>query len=375
MHRLMPKLPLLLLATCLTAVANAQEPPPPAAPTTPTTPAQPASPLEPLRAKAVIADEDRAAIRNWLDPRITALASDTPGNAAAELRAEYGGTPAFKEAFAGIAIELARAALKKASPTAGGRVLASIGALADAPADAVSALMIENLKDERVAVRLAAAVGLRNLRTRLAPAGGGFVGNAVNALRDAGKSESSAAVLRVIYQALNYPEVVPSPPEPRVIAAAVADLLESRVKEYGRSDVRAEGAEVVGLRTAGAVRGSFDDDEKKRVTSAAATLLKYGVTRYTRGAAPLMKVRDGAGRALVEQRDNTELLIEEAEKLLTELTGIKPAQSVTEQMRKAKDTEMRVALKAWAAQLKEKAGVELVIEEEPEAASAGGSNP
>lgn len=371
MHRLSPTLSFLLLS-CLTAVAPAQEtPPPPTPPATPATPAQPTSPMEALRAKPAIADEDRAAIRNWLDPRITALASDNPGSAAAELRTEYGGTPAFKEAFAAIAIELARPALKKASPTAGGRVLASIGALADAPADAVSALMIENLKDERVAVRLAAAVGLRNLRTRLAPAGAGFVGNAVNALRDAGKTETSAAVLRAIYQALNYPEVVPSPPDPRVIAAAVVDLLDTRVKEYGKGEVKAEGAEVAGLRTAAALRASFDDDEKKRVTAAAATLLKYGVMRYTRGAAPLMKVRDGAGRALVEQRDNTELLIEEAERLLSDLTGIKPAQSVTEQMRKAKDTDMRVALKAWAAQLKEKAGIELAVEEEPEKAAGG----
>ncbi|MGE0480964.1 MAG: hypothetical protein AB7Q17_10885, partial [Phycisphaerae bacterium] len=295
--------PILLSVACGTAAAFAQQPAPAA------------NPLEPLRTKAALVDEDRNVLRSWLTQRVTALASDDGSAAAGEMRTEYAGTPAFKEAFAAISIELIRGRLKAAGPPAAARMLAVIAAMGDAPADAASTLYLEALQDERPAVRAAAAAGLRNLRQRLVLAGAGAVTSAVHALRDAGKKETSASTLRLIYHALNYPDAAPNPPELKAISTAVLDLLEARAAQHDSGDVNASGADVVGLRVAAKLRPQLSDDEQKRYTGVLARVLRAGVLRYTTGEPRLGDVQDATASPLVlDERDRTEIRMEEAEK-------------------------------------------------------------
>lgn len=345
--------PILLGAICGAASAFAQQPAPAA------------NPLEPLRSKAALADEDRNALRNWVTQRVTALAGDDGSAAAAEMRTEFAGTPAFKEAFASISIELVRGKLKAATPPAAARMLAVIAAMGDAPADAAATLYIEALQDERPAVRAAAAAGLRNLRPRLVLAGAGAVTSAVHALRDAGKKETSASTLRLIYQALNYPDAAPNPPELKAIATAVLDLLEARAAQHDSGDAKAPGADVVGLRVAAKLRPQMSEDEQKRYTGVLARVLRAGVLRYTTGEPRLVDVQDASASPLVtDERDRTEILIEEAEKQLTEIVGAKNAANVADRMRKRRAGEMRVELNKWAAKLKDTIGRDLTLSDD-----------
>ena len=85
-----------------------------------------------------------------------------------------------------------------------------------------AALLIEALGDNRVPVRTAAAIGLRNLREKMTGAGGTSVNDSIAALRDAGKSETSPVTLERIYQAMDYTGLA-SNPDPQGTAAARAE--------------------------------------------------------------------------------------------------------------------------------------------------------
>ncbi|MGE0482340.1 MAG: hypothetical protein AB7Q17_17925, partial [Phycisphaerae bacterium] len=57
----------------------------------------------------------------------------------------------------------------------------------------------------------------------------------------------------------------------------------------------------------------------------------------------------------------TEILIEEAEKQLTEIVGAKNAANVADRMRKRRAGEMRVEMNKWAAKLKDTIGRDLTL--------------
>jgi hypothetical protein len=344
---------LVLLATC-TAPAAAQDPPP----------APPQDPLVTMRTKETLADEDRAAHKTWIDERVAAIGGEdalAAGQAASQVRAAYDGTPAFKEAFAAVCVAAIGPALNGAEVVPATRLLAVLTALNEAAAQPI---FLNALKDERPPMRLVAAAGLRNLRVKLSRAGGPFVTGTLSALKDAGTNETSTVVLETIYQALDFAEVVPSPPEPQANIAAVLDLLAARAAQHEQGSVKAEAAEIVGLRVAGALRGSMTDADKKRFTEAAGALLKYAVTQYIAGDAPLINLDDKAGKDALARRARIELLIEAAEKELAALLSPTSPPGITQRMRKEpKPGLIRIEMNKWADLLEKAVGKRYHLDE------------
>lgn len=328
---------------------------------------QPATgPLDAQRGKSALTPDDIAAIKAWLSERIDAVGRGDAGSgeALAQLRAAYDGTPVFKEAFAAATIEAVRGRYRSLKTEGAARLLILVSTLGVADG---GGLLCEALSDERAAVRFSAAAGLRTLRPRLALAGGDFVGRALQALRESGKKETSRRTLEIIYRAISYADL-PSPPDPRPHAAALLDLLESRAEQHAKLSVTAEGADVVGLEVAAALRAGFSDEERKRLAVAVGRMLRFAVWRYVAGDAPLSKIgvkATAADNPLVDVRNATELLIEEAERRLVELTAPgNPVPNITEQMKKAVDTtQMKIQMDAWATHLQRVLGVDVRLPE------------
>jgi len=335
---------------------------------------QPQPTLTNLQGKNTLDGADGNALGQWMNERITAIGAEEPARAAealALLRTEFKGTDAFKEAYAAALIESVRPAYKNAKLVPAARLITALNTLNDPDARGV---LLEALKDQRVGVRMAAVVGLRNLRVKLALEGAPVFTEVLNALRDAGKRETSSVTLKTIYQAMDYPAVVPSLPDAKANVATVLDLLEARAQQYAARKVRAEGAEAVGLELGGTLRSAMDDGERKRLTIAVAKMLKYAVTRYARGDSdnrPLIKVEKGASKQAIELRNQTELLIEEAEKLLSELASSKlEADKTIAYGMKTKDEaiDMIVAMNKWADILKRDVNLEFYMDEAEEPA-------
>lgn len=328
------------------------------------------NPLDALRNKTGLTDEERAAMRSWVQARITALVSENPGSAFAELRsATANATREFRAAFAAACIELTRGSYKNASLRAAAQLISLVHSIPDCPLDAAIALLQDAIKDDRPGVRMAAATGLRDLRPRIAAAGSATLNAVLNALRDAGKRETSDAVLKIIYQAMNYPEVIPAPPEPRTNALALLEVLESRAALYESGAAQTENADAAGLRAIGqpgpsgaaALFTTLDEAERKRLSVAAGKLLQHAVKRYVHGPQPLIDVRTKArSPQIAEQRDRVELLIEECERNLGEWLQFKPPPAVFDRIRRGRNaTEIVIELNKWADKLKETANVDL----------------
>jgi hypothetical protein len=339
---------------------------------------QPQPTLATLQGKNTLSDEERNALAQWMNERIAAVGAEeaAPANEAlALLRGEFKGTDAFKEAYAAALVASVRPAYKNAKLVPAARLITALNTLNDPDARGV---LLEALQDQRAGVRMAAAVGLRNLRVRLALEGAGVFTETLTALRDAGKRETSSVTLKTIYQAMDYPAVVPSLPDRKANVAAVLDLLEARAEQYAAHNVHAVGAETVGLKLASALRSAMDDGERKRLTIAVAKMLKYGVTRYTRGDSenrPLIKVEKGASKQTIELRNQTELLIEEAEKLLSELTSskLKENKTIAYGMKtKGEAIDMIIAMNDWADILKRDVNLEFYMDEAQEPAPPDG---
>lgn len=339
-------------------------------------PAPAQDPLAGLRSKDSLTDDDKKKIHDWLEQRINAIAAgDAAGTASAlgELRTGGAGTTsaAYKEFYTATYIELARPAIKKADPGAATRLLTVLSHLREAPAYTV---FVEGLKDSQVGVRMAAAIGLRELRPKLAVTGTQYFTEALHALRDAGQKETSVATLRAIYQAMNYAEAGVTPPDPKVNVQSLLELLETRAAQCDSNALKAEGADAWGLQAAGALRASLSDDERNRLAAATMRLLRYGVLRYAGGDPPLAKVRDKSGKSLVELRNATEQLIEEAEKLLTALLSLSNAPSVLKEIKKGEQSVPKIQLQEWAKIAKKSLNLELDLSDASESAEASGGD-
>lgn len=334
--------------------------------------------LNTLRAKNALSEEDRGTLRAWLSERMGVVNSDNPAGAAAamsELRgAPAAGTPAFREAFVGLLTELTRESYKSARLEAAARLVSLLAALNE---PATYGLLIEALKDDRAAVRTAAAVGLRNLRVKLAVLGGNAVSETMAALRAAGRREPSAPALRAIYQALNYADTVPpipNPPDVRANLAALLEILETRAAQHAARKVTAETADLAGLRALEPLRKSLNDEERRRYIAVLATMLRYYVIAYT---GELYRVKDKfSSPQAIERRNHAELLIEEAEAQLAALLGLARdrAPSITEAMKNIKDdadrVKMKVEMNKWSDLLQKAIGQRFSLDEEPGAAEA-----
>lgn len=334
--------------------------------------------LNTLQAKNLLTEEDRGALRTWLSERISALDTDNPAGAAAamnELRgAAAAGTPAFREACVGLLSELTREAYKSARLDAATRLVSLLAALNE---PATYPLLLEALRDGRAAVRTAAAVGLRNLRVKLAVLGGNAVSETMAALRAAGRQETLAPALRAIYQALNYADTVPpipNPPDVRANTAALLEIFEARAAQHAARKVAAETADLTGLRAMEPLRKSLNDEERRRYVAAVATMMRYYVIAYT---SELYKVKDKfSNPQVIEQRNHAELFIEEAEAQLAALLALASDRtpSITVAMKNIQDetdrVKMKVEMNKWSDLLQKAIGQRFSLDEEPPATEA-----
>ncbi|MFO0837858.1 MAG: hypothetical protein U1D55_04980 [Phycisphaerae bacterium] len=316
--------------------------------------------LAALRAKETLSDDDRAAIRGWVQKRADEIAGDDRNlsdPAVETLRAELKGTAAFREAIASALVEAARAALKSGKPSAAPRLITAVNAVGELPAQP---LLLEALRDERASVRMVAAAGLRELRAKVATAGGNTFSDTVSALRDAAKRETSAPVLRALYAAMNFPEVAQTLPDARTLAAAALDAFEARAELHTGKELRAEGAELVGLKLMAAVRPSLTDPEKEKYVIALTKVLRHAVIRWT---SELHAVRDRAGGDVQAQlRNQTEQMIEEGEAQLAAALGGKPPADISSDMRRAEITNTKIEFNKWAEQVQKTYNVDLKIQ-------------
>lgn len=343
-------LSLLIAAYGLAAFAQTPTPAPAATPAA-------GDALAALRAKNALADEDRAALRTWIDERLAALGGDSPAaaaTAAGELRgATSSGTAGFRDAYLAALSEAVRNAYKNASLAGAARMIAVLAAFNDA---AAAPTLIDALRDERAAVRAAAAAGLRELRAK---GGGAAAGDALAALREAGKHETAGPALKAIYQAL----APAAGGDAKVGTAAVLEVLEARAEVYASppaGGVPGEGAELAALSALDKQRKALSEDEKKRYIAALATLLRFSVDRYH---AELYAVRDKVSSPRqIELRNATELVIEDCETQLADLLGLgkDKAPSVINAMKNMKEESQRVELviqmNKWAELLEKATG-------------------
>jgi hypothetical protein len=314
---------------------------------------EPAVDLGPLKTRAELSEDDRNQVRAYITARISRLIgpdSMAARTATDELRAGFDGTATegFKKAYAAIGLELLGPGIKKAELVPATRMLAVInnfGAL-----DAVPVLL-EALQDERVGVRAGGAVGLRALRPRIG-ANPELYGRVVGALNAAGKKEKARDTLKSIYAALDYAEL-PAPPDAKVVAPALLDLLEARAAAYNTTPVPAFGADDAGLRLAKLLVGSYEEADRKRLATAAATMMRYALEQYLGGESKLSAVRDRDGsRELIELRNGAERLVKTGEDVL--VAALKPAKppTVADALQNVKDKPaIRLQWQAWVALL------------------------
>ncbi|MCG3126550.1 MAG: hypothetical protein CHACPFDD_01397 [Phycisphaerae bacterium] len=332
--------------------------------------AQPATdPLAELRTHPTISDDDRKVLQQWIETRVAAVQpSDAAGasQAVQALRdAVQGATPAFREAYVALTIKAVGAAYRKAELREATRLIALVNALAEPVA---VELLAEALKDERIGVRCAAAVGLTNLRAKIAITGGKVFTESMEALRQAGKGETSGLVLSYILHAINYPEVVPNPPEPKLNVDVLLDILDTRLKAFDAGTARIFGADVTALKVASALRSFMTDADRRRTIIAAGKMLRGAVKAYASAE------KGPTGVVLPErERRDTELLIREAEKLLAELLALGGgAPSITREMEKVDQTAMKIKYTEWADKLKAAVDLELYLDADAASKPAGG---
>jgi hypothetical protein len=330
--------------------------------------------LVPLHNLPEINDANRNIIRAFVGKRVAAVAADKSSAASPavkELIKECGGTDkaaapgeAFKRAYVAACVEVIGAEFKNAEVVPATRlitVLNTFGAVEVRP------VLIEALTDPRAGVRAAGAIGLRSLRDKLGAAGREAYDAVLAALKEAGKREKARDTLKEIYAALNYADVASSP-DARANAAAVLELLDERAKQYAAGQVQALGADDAGLRLAAALAKTLGDDERKRLTVAAGTMLKYALEQYTSGERKLSAVRDSTGNPqVVELRNDMERLVLVGEQLLVALLAPPaPVPAVADGMRKADATEMKNAWKRWVELLQKAVGQDFSLVEVPE---------
>jgi|GEM_PF-958791 len=328
----------------------------------------PEGPLAEIRGKTELTEEDRTAVRQFVTERVDRVVSasgEQAWQAADQLRAAAQGSDAFRRFYVSTCLEAIAPVVRKAELGPAAQLLTIVNTFETS--DALP-ILLDALRDDRVGVRAAAAVGLRGLRPKLAQAGRDTWQRAVDALKEAGKQERSRDTLKAIYQALNYAEL-PSSPDPKANSAALLELLETRAAAYaGNNEVAALGADDTALRVAQALLRSLDENERRRLTVVVATMMRHAIERYTAGGQgrKLADVRDDAPAALLAVRNGLERLIMVGEELLTALLQAPKPPNVSDSMRKVDTTGMKNQWREWGRLLQTAVGQEFALREQPQ---------
>ena len=332
---------------------------------------QPDDGLAELRAKATLTEIDRSAIQTWIGQRVVTIVGNDPAGAQqafAQMRDGVRGTSDFQQVYVAGCIRSIASAYKKATLAPAARLIAILNVLNDLGSLDV---LLEALQDDRTAIRAAAAVALRNLQPKLV-GNADLFGRTLNALRDVGQREASSKTLQLIYLAMDY-SGSQAAADTKASATAVLTVLEERVKQLSDQNVRAEGADYVGLQVAGRLRAGRDETVRRRYTSILGQMLQYGVRRYTAGGKDaLIGVDSKTGSAdLISLRNNIELLIVESEQQLKRILSPDNAPEITEKMKEADGTNMVNEMNRWAALLRGSTGLDLSMQGLPEEEAKG----
>jgi len=290
------------------------------------------------------------------------------------MRTAATGSAAFRRAYAAAVIDAVSTAYKKAGIEAAARLITLVDTLDTT--DAVP-LLLEALKDPRVGVRAAAAIGLYRLRPELAAAGGEPLGRVLTALVDAGKQAKSATVLEIIYKALDYGALENPPSDPR-IRQALLSLLTARAQELNSENMPAAGADVAGLRAARHLAGQLSDDERKTLLNATGAFMRYAMERYTTGPRKLADVRDREGsRQAVALRDRIEQTLIVGEELLADLLNVPRGErpDIYGAMRNLETVKMKNEWQRWNERLKAATGNDYALRESAEGSSKDSTAP
>lgn len=364
----------LILIGAAVSSLPAQETPP----TPPPAPAPAAGGIAVLETKPSLSEDEKTQLKAWIVERVDKIVNQSrddhastaaAATAAADLRKERpSATPGFREAYVSLCVEVMSPVYKGAKMVASAQLVTILAGLREM---ATSKVLLEALGHEQPAVRAAAASGLRGLRAKLAAAGAPVLNEALAALREAGRRESSQVALKAIYGAMNVREVVQSHPDPKRNATDLLDLLEARSEQYTSKKVKGEGAEVLGLAVMNGYVSNLGDAEKDRLVIAAARMMLHAVQRYVD---ELSDVHDKTSAPLlVEARNNAELLIEGCEKLLKELIKpAAPAPDLTKELRASekdegeKRTKLRQEMAKWSQILSAKTNQKFELDEDGE---------
>jgi hypothetical protein len=353
-HRLL--VGILLSLACCGAVFGQEPTTQPAA----TPAATPGNEFAALQTKNVIADEDRAALRTTILRFVEGIVNqaDAAATFVAALREGHKGTPAYKEAYAAICIETIPPLYKSAKPVPAAQLLTILASIGELPAYKT---FIDALTDERPAIRTAGAAGLKALRGKIV-GGGNALSETIEALKEAGKRETSVVAMRTIYQALNFAEGGRPLPESKALVTATLDILDARGAAFAEKKGRADGADGPGIALAMALRGQASEPEKERLILAVGRIFFHAALAHANRLHALNEKT--ATSAQIELRNQSELIVEDCEKLLLELIKPTPAPTVVKFMKEGgKSFDMKQELSKWAAILKQRSGQEFPIEE------------
>lgn len=317
---------------------------------------QPAAggPLAAIQAKTSFSDEERGTVRTWLTERTQAIIAGTAD--AASIRAEYKGSNQFKDMVASTLAEVIAPTLKAAEANRAASLVALLAGMAE-PSTAKT--LLDALGDNRAPVRAAAIAGLRAVRAKAGA--GGNPAEITDALREAGKKETSGGALRLIYGAFNPADAAGLDAKP--LLAALLDVLDARSAVYtaakSPSDVPAEAVDAAGIAIGAANAKNLSEGEAARLATATAKLLKHAMTRYVGGVS---KVNDRSSSAMIELRNQTEMLIEEAEKVLVETLKPQPAPAMSAPLRSGdKLADLKTEYGKWAKLVQEKLSLDISL--------------
>ncbi len=336
----------------------------------------PAGDLGPVRTRSPLTEEDRTAVRAFIDQRVAQVVGQDPAAtqaAAQALRTNYAGSDDFKKTYAAMCIEAFNAAMNQAEVAPAARLLTILNTFSVAEAQP---LFSDALQDARAGVRAAAAAGLRTLRPTTAQAGAQPYASALNALKEAAKKEKSRDALRTMYAAMDYSDV-PRAPDLKTDVSAVLEVLEERAKPYAaRQDVPGLGADDAGLAVGEKLLKTMSPEERKRLTVVVGTMVRYAVEQFTADPQRFTTLHDATGsRLVIEQRNSLERLVLVGEKLLATLLTPKTAPGVMDAMRKLDTKAMRLQWKDWATLLQATVNQDFTLAEPAEGEtgeSAGG---
>ena len=325
-----------------------------------------------LKTKNSLSADESNQLKTWLDESGRAVGGADVAAAAEAMRlmrsAADGGTPAYREALTKAILEVVRAGLTRAEADGAAR-LATLASLTDS-AEA-SAVLAEALKDERPAVRAAAAFGLKRLRTRIGQAGGEFFSRTLARLVEAGKKETSRYTLEAIYQAMDYTQAAGAGNQ-RDVTKALLDVLEERAKAADSDRLPAEGGDLAAIRALGKQAKSLEPNPARQFGTILARFLRYNVQLYTVGGGPgeppLRTVKDDDSREMADRRNAAEQTIIECENILNTIHGPDPERAITPKMRAADFTGMKIGFESWARLFNDKYALALKLKAETEGA-------